>query len=754
MSKRYVGQSSQIESNAAPAGQIQGSQVGGMLPGTLESLQEAPCALDTNTLYYEEALGSFLAPSFQRQYGIKNETVQNVDGWGQVGTFSVDNDIFWNGPAAITIRVPLKPRWYGTECSGQFAQGSFMKPSFFYSWGAGYAAVKQFRFNMGGAGQYTLDRYANYIGVFMSCFSTMQRFALMKLAGGGVIAESPGLETGFGLGRSTATFGTVPSHWFGGFEVGAASPYNGKEVLLPRKVRVPIEDNWVVAIKTPHTNYQNPRVRRRPLDSKLFSEPFNVDFTLANFDEICDSGVGLTPIRFGGDAALKYKITPDTPIIDNAQASVGTYSMPQNHRQYGYIYGSRPVIDAAADIKIGNYDGTDYVSYFNDVNAGLDDLFPTTENAIARAGPLLGGPDNMPVPSINTLVSSMRLTNDMLGAYDVLKTRTDQAVYYPFQHFTTQIYFTQNTQYGDMTLADYIDPTDSTFFPSNERSALQPIRATVNIPVNPMTAMYVGILREKDRQGLGISTLGGYSPCLFWNFLHLPYLELSYGAEPLIRYDTAAEYLSEQMYEHCSAIQIPYKGGFCLQSESTIGSAQSGAIFRTGTGVVEPSSTGVYNGILRNAWVYELSLVEMEPLRNEAFFQQTPSFQGEQLNLSFRIEPSTLAFGVNYNPFCDYSYIDNYSGFQGGIENKTMNTPSSDVIGARNMLTAPAGALAGVDYFATGYANTEKGGPAGTRKVDVWHMNNDRNLMVVVIYAQNALWQLNPNMSKMVFARG
>jgi len=337
----------------------------------------------------------------------------------------------------------------------------------------------------------------------------------------------------------------------------------------------------------------------------------------------------------------------------------------------------------------------------------------------------------------------MRLTNAMLGAYDVLKTRSDQAVYYPFQHFTTQIYSCQNTLYGNMTLNDYIQKESVNQFPEKE-TTLSPLRQTIAIPVNPMTAMYVAVAREKDRRGLGISTPGGYSPALFWNFLQCPYLQLSYGAEPLIRYTNTSQYISEQMYEHCSPIQIPYKGGFCFQSEAANAQLRNLIGRPFGADQQTTGDLGIYHGTMRDSWIYELSLVEMEPLRNESFFQQTPSFQGEQLDLSFTIPPSTLSKTGQYTPF-DISYIDSYDGEKGNIENKGLISGSCDIAGFNQLSTGTG---------TKGYELNEKGGAPGSRAVDVWHMNNDENLMVIVVYAQNALWQLNPNMSKLVFARG
>lgn len=774
MSARYAGQSTTVPSNAAGAGGIEGGQVGELMPGVLESLQEAPSAVSTSNLYYEEALGSFLAPSFQRQCGIKNETVQNIDGWSQMGTFDIPNDIFWDGPAALQIEIPIEQRWAGFLADGTVAKSSFMKPTAFYSWGAGYAAFRQFKTNLGGAGQYILDRYANFIGVFSSCFSLMQRYSLMKMAGGGVIGNSSPLDAAYGLHYETCTYGSVASKGAGGEKSSG---------VRPEFERLPVKDHWVVAMKTPHTNYQNPRIRRRPLDTKLFSEHFTVDFWLSSFDEFADTGAGISPISLYADPGLVTLENSPFIYVSNSNG----FPAPETHRQYKNIYAREGVKEDGTDFDVSSAvfvqaNSASYARYtrFFDL-AGAYNIAPLITPADVKG---LMGTEDVPVPkpTITTLINSMRLTNDMLGAYDVLKTRTDQAVYYPFQHFTTQVYYTQNTLYGGNTLNDYIQ-AKGIGFPADEKTSLLPIRQSIAIPVNPMTAMYVAVAREKDRRSSGISVDGAYSPALFWNLLELPYLQLSYGAEPLIRYSTAVEHISSQTYNHCSPVQIPYMGGACFRSElaegrgnsygvSAVGSDISLNVLKDATANDPPALAdfeqavlvpplianspidypGKYTGVLRNAWIYELSLVEMEPLRNETFFQQTPSFQGEQLDLAFLINPSTLSSTTpSYRPSTDLSLLSSYANAsatdtKGCVENSGVISRGCDATG---VFLNSGGTI-------PGYEATEKGGASSsaTKKVDVWHMNNDENLMVIVVYAQNALWQLNPNMSKLVFARG
>jgi len=436
----------------------------------------------------------------------------------------------------------------------------------FYSWGAGFAAIRQFRMNLGGAAQYNLDRYANFIGVMASCFTVNQRFALMKLSGGGIIHETPGLESLYGLSGSTATFGSIPQYWLGGATPGETAG----SLIVPLRTRVPIEDNWMIPIKTPHTNYNNPRIRRRPLDTKLFSQPFCVDFWLSPFDEICDTGTGVCPLPYtdsdptGNPIGPTFQVSYPNPKGNRYSIAEGGYfAWPDIGRQYE-VYNGESVITAqfpADTFGISYVVGLNSGTFMSEVLIGGQELIPP-DNAIPQIGPLLDA-QSLPELSIESVIASLRLTNDMLGAYDVLKTRTDVCVYYPFQHLSTQIYSTPNTLYGGKSLDEYVKRTSTTTFPSDE-SYLNKIFTTVNIPVNPMTVMYIAVAREKDRKSLGISKPGRYSPCLFWNLLEMPQLEVTYGSQPILKYSCSADYLSEQNYEHVSALQIHYKGGFCL----------------------------------------------------------------------------------------------------------------------------------------------------------------------------------------------
>jgi hypothetical protein len=127
-------------------------------------------------------------------------------------------------------------------------------------------------------------------------------------------------------------------------------------------------------------------------------------------------------------------------------------------------------------------------------------------------------------------------------------------------------------------------------------------------------------------------------------------------------------------------------------------------------------------------------MVDQLPLRNEAFFQQTPGFRGEMINFNFTIKPSVRPWQPSDYDFKSVTGLD-----------YTVST------------FAPATDTTGTWYsYCERLANWCPGIPQVAVSENpgiVWNLNND-NIMVVCVFAQNALWQLNPNGCKVVFARG
>jgi hypothetical protein len=753
MSTRFVGQADTVRSNATSSGAVSGEQIGNIVPGVLESLQESASATQITSLYYDAAYGSFNFPSFQKLFGRYNTRVHECSRWGESGTIWINNDIFWDGPAMMKLTFPIQQRFIGNIQNTFGLANQLSYPQAFYSHGAMFAAVKSFRMNLGGAGTYNLDRNANWVGTMASCFSVMQRYSLMKLAGGGCIAETPNLEAAFGLYGSTASCSRHPRVGYNGAtNIPFESPFQ----------RLPKNDHWIIPIKTPHTSFQNPRIRRRPLDTKLFSEHFAIDFWMGHFGEVCDSGTGcpVYTLENSADANLE-----GADYIFNRvdQASQG-YNRSrniffENYRQYEAIQGDPGTVtienaDALAKFDTGQNTYAQYM--LGEKPKVADSLIPESVLSTNNV-PALLDEGNLPQFGIDSVIASLRLTNDMLGAYDVLKTRTDAAIYYPFQHFTTQVYAVPNTQWGG-SVADFLvgsvpgmSITQDETMDSSAKNSF-----ACNIVCNPLSALYVCIFREKDRAIQQISKRGGYSPMLFWNALKCTTLELAYGSEPITKYSSHSEYMMEQTYQHCSAFQVPYKGGFCTRKERFVAEGMTegppdliGMKYNASNAL-----NGQYNGIMRNAFIYELSLVEMEPLRNEAIFQQTPSFLGEQLTINFRVDPYTYAFGSDkYDPSKDKSYLSQYpTGLTKGApyeaEYAALYRSSTDNLGTLNDESL-VGTAAGKAFF---YPQDRIGGQNPI--THAWAYNNDEYFQVVCVYAQNALWQLNPNASKLVFARG
>jgi hypothetical protein len=743
MSRRFVGAAANIPSNKESYGGVEGAQIGTVFPSMLTSLQENSLAVNSSSLYYDETLGSFNQPSFQKNFGIRNRPVDNCQGWAQTGSFTIDNDTFWNGPAMLSIKVDLKQRWAGAskDSFGNDVRGCWMKPSFFYSYGAGYAAVREYKMNLGGGAQYTLDRYANFAAIMASCFTCNQRYGLMKISGGGCILEDVQVDGIYGMHGSTATWGTKDNQCLGG--VPPANDYSEVVQVFPKRVRLPVYDNWMIAIKTPHTNFNNPKIRRRPLDTALFAEPFSIEIQTAQFDEVCDSGVN-NPLLVAVDPAFPAWFDVSRGAIVNSVIPFNLVSQTckNTYRQYAQIFPlglqpdagfARTLIGGGMNPLAVNYDASDY-PYATNAATLLATAIPDGD-LFEKQNPLLS-PQNLPDLEFTSVLSSMRLTNELLGAYNVLKDKPDQGVYYPFQHFVSQMYFVNNTQYGGMTMKDFIKKTDSTMFPASDTDKSK-MSLGINVVVNPLTAMYIGVYREKDRMAQGVSKRGGYSPALFWNSLELPQYQISFGSEPLENVRSHVESVMSQLYEHSSTIQIPYRGGLASAAEEP--AKQMPDLHRLG------AQSSLYDGILRNAFLYEVSFVEMEPLRNEAFMQQTPSFLGENLTFSFNILPTINSTGNGeFDPTMDYAYLNNYAGYgyEWEITHKTRRVDSLKL----QAEYAPPGPNGGI------ITNDQKGNGPNTIS-DCWPLNND-NLMVSVTYAQNGVWQMNPSMNQVIFARG
>jgi hypothetical protein len=738
------------KSNAAAGGAVSGADIGDVLPGVLQSLQESAAATMTPKLYYPEKLGAFNFPSYQTVFGIHNSTFLNINRFGEQGETYVEKDVFWKGPCMLKFTVDLPFRFVGpVQDYFNRADSLRVRPQLFYSWGAGYAAMQQAEINLGGAGTYRIDRYANFMGVMASCYSQQQRYILMKMSGGGVMCQTAIAETLSGVSGNTAEYATIQN---GNYLItGDVMPPWDPTSLNPSQCLVanpylPVRDNWVVCLKTPHTNFHNCHVRRKPIDTNILSENFNIKLITAQMTEFCDTGTGFQPLA-GEESVTGVSQAPWQ--VNRLPAAMIPFL--DHFRQYeNYMTAFTPVNPANWTIYFTaneKYTTIKNVCTRQVLDMSSYNYFPTSDDLAALGNPKPSpmNPNETPNIKVEHIVSSMRLTNPMLGAYDVLKGRTDQAVYYPFQHLTSQAYFPVNPTFKTLTMQQLIDGSHpELLLPQKDRTYL---RQTINIPVNPLTAMYIMVFREKDRQSNAISKTGSFSPSLFWQGLFLPRYQLTYGAEALIRKDSFAESMTHEIYENCSPICIPYKGGACTRAE--ILQARNFTT-KAHNGIGVSSSQGLFFGVDRTAYMYEIALVDSPPMKREEMFQQTPSFEGEQLNFDFIYEPTLHATAGNpgcYDTATDLSFLDVYPpNAQGAHEVVALyNNYESDA----NRFTTTNESL---------FTNCTRAGIPADQKgfnltANPWVLNNG-NLLIQVVYAQNALWQMNPNFSKLVFARG
>ena len=814
MSFHVQGAPSQIQSNATGVGMVSGDQIGDQLPGLLATVQESAEATRTSALYYEEGVGAFNQPSFQREYGARNIGL-NIQSFGDSAQFSVPNDMFWKNPMMIKCSFTIPYGYYGpatyiqhgvtprialggnadmyynqyyglyqaagkngtdlpTDNSSHVvarANSVTIKPQMFYSWGAGYANIRNVRMNMGGAGQYTLDHNANWVGVMASCVNLSQRAALMKAAGGGVIVpdideEKKGIcafettEIGGNENYSIAGGLLNPSQvqidiYNGGYRnnpiLGTGvtpSPANINSALIP----MPIIENWVTVIKTPQTSFTSMFQYRRPVDTRLFSTDFFFDvFTSPSLDAFVDTGTGFQPQYFRvpinnqdipGGLFEKYLLTGSFTErglnifndglfpsclyrqfkVDNEDFILSNYTH--------YLDGSRTFCVTNADpCAFNGVDDVDSRLVMGCIQDYRNCIWVDWANIIESEGykgNQLLNQNNLPTPAYSALFNAVRLANDQLGARQVLETRPDLAVYYPFQYFISQFinfnplsdgYTFQYNRRITKQYEQYAGSTKSTN-----------VNVPIQIPCNPLTCVYICCFREKDRMNLGYSTAQTYSPVLYWNALEMNNLSLTYSSQILQKYNCAAEYILPQLTERIEPLIVPFKGGCVRRSDLPLQNPE----------LIQDDPR--YPGSWYNAYIYELCMVDQLPLRNEAFFQQTPSFQGEMLNLSFDILP---LLKPSMSTDFDFQYRVASQGCHGvnGTTFSNYQPGPNNTVGFTTLAQWCPGVPGACCIF-------------NSNSSYVWNQNLDTNFSICLVFAQNALWQLNPVHTKMIFARG
>lgn len=802
-----------IPSNQVGVGMVQGDQLGDQLPGVLASLQESPEASKTSSLYYQDVVGKFTQPSFQRACGDKNLPL-NTTRFGDGASIEVNPDIYWRGPMLVRTTFTIPYAYYGPNAfrpAGvpglvsstsatpaeyvpqgfdgvhqhylHWASSYTSRPRMFYSWGAAYANFREIRMNMGGAMNYVLDHYSNWVAIMASCPEIIQRVALMRAAGNGTMNPDFESESKMGLSHDNAEIGMILQY---GADGGATSSANsnatangngtsaGTSQTGASALPGPIIEHWVMAIKTPHTSYYSTQQYRRPIDTRLFSSNFVFDFfTSPSLDSFVDSGTGYQPLApWMPTSASSLPASSMTGLLVPANWNAKVWgpldgifpSMLYRQLQipnYSVVSAALPTYDASfclinSDVSavsgssavamntFSNYRAASYTNYGFIANSpGYAQTYgpnPGTQSSTNYFNP--ANSNTFPTPLYSTIISSSRLSNDQLGAKQILETRADLCVYYPFMHFTSQIYrvnqitsstgvipysssgvYTPQTPYVNSVAGGQgygaITEQNMKNFTSSPYSYQNPLNVALSIPNNPMTVLYIAVMREKDRIGLGYSTPNQYSPVLYWNCLELQAFSLKYSAQILQKYDNLDEYFLTQLQERVHPLVIPFRGGPVCRSDLPLN--------RPDLVLNAPG----YPGAWYNSYVYELPMVDQLPIRNEAFFQQTPSFRGEMLSFDFWIKPSLRP----YRP-CDFDF-------------RSATGPDTAI---SSYTVAAADWAAFVEKVAAWAPGIPQSAVLDSPGIN-WNLNND-NLMVVCVFAQNALWQLSPLHCKMIFARG
>ena len=812
---RTQGAPSVIQSNVVGAGLVEGDQLGDQLPGVLQSLQEGPEASKTSTLYYNENVGQFNQPSFQRSFGAFNLNIP-IQKFGDSGSVEVNPDIYWKGPCIVSTVFTIPYAYYGPNVYrptnqkfdymnsavsfvygdrhgggdqgyyDQYSSSCTVRPKMFYSWGAAYAAIRETRLNMGGAMSYVLDHYANFVGVMASCYSMTQRAGLMRAAGCGVMIPDFVNELKYGLTHETGELGMIPLYAADGgalsFDASnenyTSNGYTGQTGCT--SICGPANERWSMAIKTPHTNFQNMFQHRRPIDTRLFSSNFVMDFfSQRSLDTFIDSGLGYQPMLarkpvinngvisapFNGLNIIQaynsccYKLTDGLfPSMTYRQLQLPNYSAivgAEVADQDRFALINADVRAAATDIPSASnaalYRRAQLVDWqFIALSKGYHDL--AGDNPASGSGNTYLSQDSLPQPTMTSIISASRLANDQLGARQILETRGDLCVYYPFQHFVSQVYrvnqltdATGNIPYNPNAAISQLTPFVNTTsggqgfggvsiqnmknFNSPPISYQNPLNVAISIPFNPLTVMYIMVMREKDRMGLGWSTPNSYSPALYWNALELQAFNLTYSSQILQKYESLDQYFLQQLHERCEPLVVPFRGGPVVRSDLPL---KDPSVIQNYPG---------YPGAWYNSYIYEFPMVDQLPLRNEAFFQQTPGFRGEMLNFNFWIKPSIRPWSpLDFDFRRATGLPDGYTDFN--LIGPGTATDDTYIQNWHIYVERLANWCPGIPQTACAESNSIN-----------WNLNND-NLLVVCVFAQNALWQLSPLNCKIVFARG
>jgi hypothetical protein len=164
--------------------------------------------------------------------------------------------------------------------------------------------------------------------------------------------------------------------------------------------------------------------------------------------------------------------------------------------------------------------------------------------------------------SVEYINSSLKLTNELLGAYNDLRSQQGNCLYYPFQYFFSQTYPILRNPFKDIktfNIDNIKDVTDK--YMSNIYSDNLKITQLISMPNNPCTSMIIGFYREKDRRSLTRNGENSYSPALFWNALNPERVSLKDGGNVLFDYVNNIDAEMMGFVDRPDPLKIPFRGG-------------------------------------------------------------------------------------------------------------------------------------------------------------------------------------------------
>lgn len=161
--------------------------------------------------------------------------------------------------------------------------------------------------------------------------------------------------------------------------------------------------------------------------------------------------------------------------------------------------------------------------------------------------------------SVEYINSTLKLTNQAIGAYNALRVDKEAVLYYPFQYFYSQIYRVTTNKFANLTQWNGTTVADSSL--ADIYSESNKITQLIQMPANPCTSLLVSIFREKDRKVLQQGKLNSYSPALFWLALNPEKMELKDGGTTMFSYRNNVDFEYYSLMDRPDALKVPFRGG-------------------------------------------------------------------------------------------------------------------------------------------------------------------------------------------------